>query len=725
MAIGVKAGELFWRIAADAKPLGAAVGASRRMVDGLAKSVATTSFSINRLVGGIGLAYLGKQAIRGAMEQERAENTRNAVLRATGEAAGFNAAQLNEMASALQRTTKYGDELTIASQGILASFTNVRGKAFERTIKAAGDLAAVMGGDLKSSVYTLGRALNDPAVGLSLLSRQGVAFTAQQQAQIKLLVEQNRLFEAQAIILAEVERKFGGAAAAAAKGSGQFRQLGNSIGDLGEVLAAKVLATLAGSTDGTWSLIGAMREYIDQAAKALAIEQKRAALANQNKSTFEKTVEFLSSEEGYEFMYGREAMRQNQRRRRDILGGVNTMSVAGALRESGASDEAVQRAIRNQRLLEEMKGKTPEESQAMFQQMVTQNEISDILSRRLPMLDEQLAKLDDATRKEFERQNAIVGIEARQMELSRIFELSNASQQRAIFDELTGLDKIKRAHMDVLEVQRNRAAEAAAAVVQSAEAMMLQFRIDAGDTDAAIEQARRRVLDGAEKIKKDIAEALKSKDISDALRSSLEATLAGLDATAGAAGESAAQRIAREAEQRQTALEQRIRDMQTGTRIQSLGIMAAGGNKQAEVEKRRLEIQKQFVDQQREVADLLEREKLTDQQRLALQQQQVELRLAEAATLERMVMDQAKSQAGRVSFAGVGEANQQFQVALLNNEAERQAERQIRAMLRTAEEANRTAKGVDKLDKTMGRVGDNITDAIESLASSGAGAVGP
>jgi hypothetical protein len=46
-------------------------------------------------------------------------------------------------------------------------------------------------------------------------------------------------------------------------------------------------------------------------------------------------------------------------------------------------------------------------------------------------------------------------------------------------------------------------------------------------------------------------------------------------------------------------------------------------------------------------------------------------------------------------------------------------------MLRTAEEANRTAKGVDKLDKTMGRVGSDITDAIESLASSGAGAVGP
>lgn len=167
--------------------------------------------------------------------QEQAETRLGAVLKATGQASGYNLEQLKNMASAMQQVSTVGDEVTLAGMSILATFKQVRGEAFERASMAALDMAEVMGQDLKSSMVQLGKALNDPTVGLTALSRVGVTFTEQQKEQIKTLQESGRMMEAQAVILAELESEFGGAASAAIdRFGGAVQQASNALGDTKE-----------------------------------------------------------------------------------------------------------------------------------------------------------------------------------------------------------------------------------------------------------------------------------------------------------------------------------------------------------------------------------------------------------------------------------------------------------------------------------------------------------
>lgn len=191
------------------------------------------------LIGGgvvAGLAALknGLDAVTSAaMVQREAETTLAAVLRSTGNAAGYNLEQLKKMASGFQDVTTFGDEAVLSGMSILATFKNIQGDAFERTTKAALDMSTVMKQDLKPSMVMLGKAINDPLANLSALSRAGVQFTKEQKALIKEMVLSGDLMEAQGLILEELESQFGGAAEAAggpfAKALGQLK---NVWGDL-------------------------------------------------------------------------------------------------------------------------------------------------------------------------------------------------------------------------------------------------------------------------------------------------------------------------------------------------------------------------------------------------------------------------------------------------------------------------------------------------------------
>jgi hypothetical protein len=66
---------------------------------------------------------------------------------------------------------------------------------------------------MRKGAIQLGKALNDPVAGVGALSRVGVQFTKQQKEQIKTLVDSGHTLEAQKIILGELSKEFGGAAA--------------------------------------------------------------------------------------------------------------------------------------------------------------------------------------------------------------------------------------------------------------------------------------------------------------------------------------------------------------------------------------------------------------------------------------------------------------------------------------------------------------------------------
>lgn len=174
----------------------------------------------------------GGIAVKAWDTQAKAIAQVEAGLNSTAGAVGYTSSQLQKLASDLQKNTLFGDEEILrGATAQLLTFTNITGKQFERTQKAALDLATRLDGDLKGAAIQLGKALNDPVGNLSALSRSGVQFTDEQTKLIKSLAQSGQMMKAQNIILNELEKQYGGSAEAAAKADSGLIQLKNTIGD--------------------------------------------------------------------------------------------------------------------------------------------------------------------------------------------------------------------------------------------------------------------------------------------------------------------------------------------------------------------------------------------------------------------------------------------------------------------------------------------------------------
>ena len=180
-------------------------------------------------------------------EQERAIQKVEQAIKTTAGAAGLSLKQLTKEASILQNTTLFGDEEILnKSTAQLLTFVNITGDTFLKAQRAALDLSTVLDGDLQNASMMLGKAFNDPISGLTALRRVGVSFTEQQREQIKVLTQTNRIEEAQAIILAELTRQYGGQAEAAAKGAGVWKQVSIQFGEIAETLGGKIASITTG-----------------------------------------------------------------------------------------------------------------------------------------------------------------------------------------------------------------------------------------------------------------------------------------------------------------------------------------------------------------------------------------------------------------------------------------------------------------------------------------------
>lgn len=240
-----KLGDLIVRIGADTRDLNKSLGRVQRNMRSMTGNMEKLGRSITQSVTLplAGMAALSVQAFR---DQAKAVAQVEQGLKSTGNAAGRTLGDLTKMASNLQKTTLFGDEDILQNATAqLLTFTNIAGQQFDRTQKAALDLATRLGGDLKSASIQLGKALNDPIANLSALSRSGIQFSKEQKEVIKSLAETGELAKAQGIILDELEKQYGGSAEAAAEADGGITQLGNAIGDLGEEIGKVVTQMIA------------------------------------------------------------------------------------------------------------------------------------------------------------------------------------------------------------------------------------------------------------------------------------------------------------------------------------------------------------------------------------------------------------------------------------------------------------------------------------------------
>lgn len=172
-------------------------------------------------------------AIRNTAEASAVQAQLEARLNSTKQAAGLTLDQLNNMASGLQRVTAFGDETIGTAQGLLLTFTNIGRDVFPRALETVLDMSVAMEQGLKESAIQLGKALNDPILGVTALTRVGVQFTEQQKDTIRTMVEAGQTADAQRVILAELEKQMGGSARAARETlGGAFTALQEAIGDL-------------------------------------------------------------------------------------------------------------------------------------------------------------------------------------------------------------------------------------------------------------------------------------------------------------------------------------------------------------------------------------------------------------------------------------------------------------------------------------------------------------
>ena len=199
-----------------------------------------------RMVGAIRAAGTGWLIYKGimntylknSMEAQKAETQLNAVLKSTGYAAGLTANQIKSLASEMQNLTAFGDDEVLSMQNVLLTFKNIKGDLFKDATMAVLDLSTAMDMDLKSAALQVGKALNDPKVGLTALQRAGITFSDSQKQVIKRLQETGKYAEAQRLIIKELETQFGGSAEKATKNfGGALSQLKNKFGDLFEINA--------------------------------------------------------------------------------------------------------------------------------------------------------------------------------------------------------------------------------------------------------------------------------------------------------------------------------------------------------------------------------------------------------------------------------------------------------------------------------------------------------
>lgn len=159
----------------------------------------------------------GAHLLQGSQDAAAASAQVQAALTSMGAASGKTLEGLQATAEGLRNLTGVDDdEILKKVTANLLTFGNVSGDVFDRAQVAIVDISARLGTDLQSATMMVGKALNDPIKGLGALRKTGIQFTEQQEAQIKAMVGAGNAAGAQAIMLAELERQFGGAAKAAA-----------------------------------------------------------------------------------------------------------------------------------------------------------------------------------------------------------------------------------------------------------------------------------------------------------------------------------------------------------------------------------------------------------------------------------------------------------------------------------------------------------------------------
>lgn len=208
------------------------VDASKKMMAGVAAA-------------GAAIVAFGVESVKAFEDSQSRIAQTNAVLQSTGGIAGVTADAVTKLSSALERQTSFSDEDVRSVENMLLTFTSIGKDIFPQATKTVLDMATALGEDTQSAAIQLGKALQDPVLGVTALRRVGVNFNSAQQDVIKNLVDTGNAAKAQQLILAELTREFGGSAVAAGNTfAGSLAKLKNQFNNLEETVGQTLVEAL-------------------------------------------------------------------------------------------------------------------------------------------------------------------------------------------------------------------------------------------------------------------------------------------------------------------------------------------------------------------------------------------------------------------------------------------------------------------------------------------------
>lgn len=265
-------GELVVNLSANTSKFSGGINKARGDVQSFSSMAGSAMTSMLGPIAAVAAGYLTigaavslvSKAIQISGEKITQTQKMDAVLAATGNAAGLAREEYDKLADSMQKTTNIDGEDALAAMAMLAKQKTIKGDVFIRATRLAADLASVMGTDVVSSAEMMAKALAMPEDGVGKLTKAGIRFTEQQKAMIQSMVSLGDVAGAQSVMLDVVAGSVGGAAALMVD---PFTQLENSVGDVMEAIGTDVRAFADGLFEA--GLVGEV-DSIAEAIEALA-----------------------------------------------------------------------------------------------------------------------------------------------------------------------------------------------------------------------------------------------------------------------------------------------------------------------------------------------------------------------------------------------------------------------------------------------------------------------
>lgn len=194
--------------------------------------VAASAVGAAGTAAAFGIGAFVASVLRAVTESEKFEkiNLRTeAILKATGFAAGVTGQDIRRLGEDIEATTLATSEGVQQAAQRLATFGSVSGTEFERALRLAQDLSGAFG-SLEGAIVAIGRAFERPEQAARMFRQIGLHEVVLLQAQA--MQDAGKEAESYTFILDELQKKVGGAGSAEASGlTGAFHRLGDAADD--------------------------------------------------------------------------------------------------------------------------------------------------------------------------------------------------------------------------------------------------------------------------------------------------------------------------------------------------------------------------------------------------------------------------------------------------------------------------------------------------------------